>query len=549
MLASRPDVPESVQKGFKTVRLRRQTGPAVIAFLCLLAFGFTGLAVGGCSSGTSTTLLPTTTASSMLDNQLGRPGTGPEATASTATLATEEPSTEVSGTTRPTAAAISPPGTYNLVILGNDTREPTVAGKGSSDIIMMLHVDSARDFLSVLSVTRDLYVDIPGIGMNKINAAYAEGRAPLAMQTLESVFGVDVTEYVELGFNSFAKVIDSLGGVYVDVDRLYNYVPYNRVMDIAPGYQLLSGADALLWARYRSDKNADFGRMMRQQWILAGLREQATGWDVAAKGPALIGAALDGVGTNMTPGELLSLVNWVVHLDGSRMKQSEIVGPGEMIDEQAVVVVPQATLDAAAADFLRPPDPTAVNFLQPSEREAAAGGAPTADLSITRPVSLLAPSTTTSSGPPTTLGPSVLGESGWRAIQKHVPFPLEMPRYLPTGFAYLYKWPEGDGVYDIDGSGQKPAVRMVYRYQDTDDYLGITATTWVDAPVAAHGVEVSKNGTTYHVVGTNGKVHHIWWKHDSALYFISNTLMLTLGREELLKMAESMVPVLGSLVP
>jgi hypothetical protein len=74
-------------------------------------------------------------------------------------------------------------------------------------------------------------------------------------------------------------------------------------------------------------------------------------------------------------------------------------------------------------------------------------------------------------------------------------------------------------------------------------YLGITETTWLGAPIASKGDQVTSDGVTYTIVGTNQDVDHIWWKRGSVLYFISNTLNYTVGRADLLKMAESMTSV------
>jgi hypothetical protein len=104
--------------------------------------------------------------------------------------------------------------------------------------------------------------------------------------------------------------------------------------------------------------------------------------------------------------------------------------------------------------------------------------------------------------------------------------------------------PATEGTYQMQpGGNSKPAVRILYRHGTSDLYLGITATTWTDAPAASNGREVESNGTTYTIVGTSGKVDRIWWKNDGVLYFISNTLMYDVSREELLKMALSMAPV------
>jgi hypothetical protein len=83
----------------------------------------------------------------------------------------------------------------------------------------------------------------------------------------------------------------------------------------------------------------------------------------------------------------------------------------------------------------------------------------------------------------------------------------------------------------------------VYRYGDSDLYLGITETPWTDAPIASAGAEIESNGTTYTLVGSGDRIDHIWWKRADVLYFISNTLFFDVGRDDLLAMAESMGPV------
>ena len=108
--------------------------------------------------------------------------------------------------------------------------------------------------------------------------------------------------------------------------------------------------------------------------------------------------------------------------------------------------------------------------------------------------------------------------------------------------------PQKGGTYDIvPGDSSKPALRMIYRYEPdgtkSDLYLGITETTWLAAPVASKGEEVTRDGVTCTLVGGASGVDHIWWKTDGVLYFISNTLTYTVNKADLLKMAESMIAV------
>ncbi len=83
---------------------------------------------------------------------------------------------------------------------------------------------------------------------------------------------------------------------------------------------------------------------------------------------------------------------------------------------------------------------------------------------------------------------------------------------------------------------------MLYRYQGSL-YLGISATTWLEAPLAADGLEVQNNGITYTAVGSSDKPDHVWWVKDGVLYWVSNTLTYTVDGDDLLRVAESMRPV------
>jgi LCP family protein required for cell wall assembly len=441
-------------------------------------------------------------------------------------LETPPPTTLVS--VPPPADMKNPP--IDIVLLGSDTRAGTLDTPGSSDVIMLLHVDRDQDFLSIMSVTRDLYVDIPGYYKDRINAAYYLGGPPLSITTIKHVLGIDVTKYVEVGFTSFEEIVDSLGGIYVDVDRRYTPIP-RWDGDLYPGYQLLDGAQALSFARYRFDGNGDFGRMARQQRIMAAARDRAATWSLPTKLPGIVDGLLSSAKTNLTANELLKLAYWLVKLDGSRIKQTLIKGVGDRIHGKAVVVVEREALAEAVTDFLTPPEETPVDI----------GGEPADEvlLAAAEPERLLA-AAQTAMVTEATLPDAAM----WAAAQATVPFGLEAPRFIPEGFAYVGKVPADGGSYGIRvGAGTRPAVRMIYRYRRSDLYLGITATTWTDAPIAGEGREVDRNGVIYTLVGTSGKVDHIWWEKDGVLYFISNTIMHTVERDELLKMAESMTPV------
>ncbi len=419
----------------------------------------------------------------------------------------------------------------NIIFLGSESTGTATQTPGRSSTIMVLHVDPTLDFACLLSVPRDLYVDIPGHGKNRINQAYILGGPQLTIQTVKQVLGLDITKYVEVDFAGFGKLIDSLGGVYVDVDRRYQGTE-SYPIDLNPGYQLLDGANALAFARYRFDQNSDSGRMTREQRVLAAVREQAIGWDLPVRLPDIVSSVLDATATNLSASEILELGLWLAKVDGERTRQIVIAAPQQTIAGKTVLVADAETLKKAVTDLLTAP---------PAEAPGSTGTGGSA----TTATSVATTTTTRGSTPSTAPGASTVSESAmWTAAQKAVPFALEAPGFVPAGFTYAAKMPTGDGTYQVDpGGDSKPAVRMLYRYETKDLYLGITATTWTGAPVAGKGQEVVANGVTYTVVGTSGKVDRIWWKKDGVLYFISNTLSFDVSKTDLLKMAESMAPV------
>jgi succinyl-diaminopimelate desuccinylase len=175
---------------------------------------------------------------------------------------------------RPPSRAAGKPA--NILLIGSDTRPQ--GDPGRSDSLILVRMDPTHDFISMLSFPRDLYVPIPGLGMDKINAAYSQGPAK-TIETVRELTGEDVNGYVIVDFTGFAKLVDAVGGVYLDIDRRY----YNKNIgtlatnfadiDLQPGYQRLDGADALSYVRYRHT-DSDYDRIARQQQFLSELKRQ-----------------------------------------------------------------------------------------------------------------------------------------------------------------------------------------------------------------------------------------------------------------------------------
>lgn len=179
------------------------------------------------------------------------------------------------------------PGTTYLMV-GSDSREGLseeqsaefgtgVAEGKRTDTILLLHVGDGP--ASLVSIPRDSYVEIPGRGRNKINAAYAFGGPQLLTQTIELNTGVRVDEYVEVGFGGFAGIVEAVGGVDICLDEPIQDPMAN--LDLGAGCQTLDGTQSLSYVRTRAGGRGDLDRVVRQQQFLSLLaKEMVSPWTV-----------------------------------------------------------------------------------------------------------------------------------------------------------------------------------------------------------------------------------------------------------------------------
>jgi LCP family protein required for cell wall assembly len=278
------------------------------------------------------------------------------------------PSVAAAATPRPTAAPTTirlPPVTptptelparegqepVTLVLIGVDTT-PERAGEGAlplADAIVLARVDPVARSAVMLSIPRDLLVEIPGIGWDRIKAAYAYGEAngpsgpALLMATIEQNFGVRVDAFAQVDFEGFVRIVDLLGGVVVDVPAPIKddefpgpAFTYQRVY-FSPGLQQLDGERALAYVRTRHDDN-DLARGLRQQQVLRALRERALRVGALRRAPELLAALGDAVRTDLSPRQALALARLGLELSPDRIRSASLAG-----------AVSDATLPSGAA--------------------------------------------------------------------------------------------------------------------------------------------------------------------------------------------------------
>ena len=222
----------------------------------------------------------------------------------------------------------------NVLLLGIDRRNGGSAVTENTDTVIVLSLDPVNDTAAMLSIPRDTLVTIPGHRQDKVNAAYAYGgqqRGPdLARRTVEGLLGIPIHSFALIDFDAFTRIVDSFGGVLVDVKRPLRDEEYPTAdfgierLQLVAGPQLLDGDDALRYARSRHDSN-DFSRARRQQDVLAGLRVRLVQGGIG-RIPTVIDRVGTAVQTNFDPANVLPLARTGVAIDASAIT-SEVMLP------------------------------------------------------------------------------------------------------------------------------------------------------------------------------------------------------------------------------
>ncbi|WP_368901833.1 LCP family protein [Oceanobacillus oncorhynchi] len=194
-------------------------------------------------------------------------------------------------------------GEINVLMLGSDTRGEE---RGLSDTIMIANYNQDTNDIKLASIMRDTYVEIPGHGMQKINAAFAIDGPELLRQTLKQNFDIDLHYYAVVDFEGFSKLADIIAPDGIEVD-----IPHQMSEDIGmtlePGKQVLHGEELLGYVRFRKDADGDYGRVQRQQEIIGKLKDEAVSIHGLMKLPKLLGVADPYIDTNVDSKTILTI--------------------------------------------------------------------------------------------------------------------------------------------------------------------------------------------------------------------------------------------------
>jgi LCP family protein required for cell wall assembly len=237
---------------------------------------------------------------------------------------------------------VFPPPRMNVLLLGVDAR-PGQGYVTRTDTVILVTVDPAQPYVGMLSIPRDLYVDVPGYGYRRINTAhvYGENEATgrgmeLAAQTVANNFGVPVHRTLRMNFQGFVAIVDAAGGVDIDVPaRIYDgaYPTENygtMVITFEPGLQHMDGERALQYARTRHSSN-DFIRAARQQEVMVALGRRLSNplnwWRL----PAVYAAFASHVETDLTIFDAALLAPAVVQVGPGNFEREVLSRENSMV--------------------------------------------------------------------------------------------------------------------------------------------------------------------------------------------------------------------------
>lgn len=223
------------------------------------------------------------------------------------------------------------PRRQNILLLGVDSNgSDTDPWAGTrSDTIVLLNIDPKTRSVNAISVPRDSKVYLAGdYGVQKINAAHALGGVKLTKRTVEEALGVKVDKYIAVSDEAVKRLVDSLGGVPIYVEKRMNYDDFSGRLHVHlnKGLNVLDGKNAVGYLRFRHDGLGDIGRTQRQQWFMRGLLEKIQTPQAIAKIPEMLNIANKYVKTDLSLYEMSQYAALAKSIDINKIEVATLPG-------------------------------------------------------------------------------------------------------------------------------------------------------------------------------------------------------------------------------
>ncbi len=441
-------------------------------------------------------------------------------------------------------------GPQTIAIIGSDARTgggTTSDDPGRSDTTILMRLDPETDQIAMLSIPRDLEVEIPGYGTDKFNAAYSYGGTKLTLKTIKQVTGLDVNHVVNVDFQGFATVVDAIGCVFIDVDREYYHsnegVPPSEQyaeIDIGAGYQKLCGPDALEFARYRHT-DTDLVRASRQQDLVGEVRNRLSFGEIIKRRNELIDAFTENTRSDIS-GSKESLELLKLLFDSRNARVVEVKFPATL--GPSFVTATPDEIQGAVDKFLGFEDTAGpVGTLSEGSRNRKA------KQNAEKQAKKRAKEAKAATKAPSKENDGLVdaAQAGLdEAIRMQSEtgskkFPYFYTKRLPSGTVYS----DGSRNYHLrDGDKNSHAAYRMVMYIERSDgvhYFGLQGIRgWSDPPILeAPHEETTMDGRDFRVYTEGDRIRLVSWFDGDNTYWISNSLLLTLENEQMLGMARA----------
>jgi LCP family protein required for cell wall assembly len=441
----------------------------------------------------------------------------------------------------------------NILILGSDKRANLQEDPGRSDTTILLRLDPGSDTIAVMSIPRDLKVEIPGVGTEKFNAAYTYGGPKLTLQVVKQLTGLPINHVVNVDFLGFVRAVDAIDCVYTDVDRRYFHsnagLPpseqYSEI-NIQPGYQLLCGKKALQYVRYRHT-DTDLVRSARQQDFISSARQQVSIKDLVFDQSGLIDIftkyTTSDINNKETMLEVLKLFLAARNASIEEVHFPAILGT-------SYVYASESAIHGAVEKFLG----SEASGGPRGSLEGSPESGPKQGEKSGKSKRRSRPKPHIKAKPPGSDGLLPAREAGeaeakMAARQAGGAFPIFYPTRLPSGAYYQesdpYEHIRDPRVYHFkDQDGERHAAyRMVgvLELPDGVHYFGVQGIRgWEDPPILDNPSETKTiHGREYQIYVDGDRVKLIAWHRGENSYWISNDLLQTLTNDQMVGMARS----------
>jgi LCP family protein required for cell wall assembly len=244
----------------------------------------------------------------------------------------------------------------NILIIGVDSRGEE---QSRSDTMMLMSHNKNTDEVKLTSFMRDIYADIPGYQSYKLNTAYYLGGANLLADTLREMFGLEIHHVAQIDFANFEQMVDIAApdGVEIDVEK---DMSEKIGVSLKKGAQNLNGKELLGYARFRADNEGDFGRVRRQQQVLAALKDELISPSAIPQYPKLAGAVQGYIQTDLPAADQVKFAAELALNGGSDIGRQTIPVKGSYWDARyshagAVLEIDLEQNKQALSEFLSQP--------------------------------------------------------------------------------------------------------------------------------------------------------------------------------------------------